>query len=626
MLVLDLQSAVAANAAAGLFLAARSLAAKLTPALPMPEVAAIIAATGVTRSRAYELRDAVLALLPTLSRPPGRPPTERTPTSDTVLGQLRGEALRFVMRNPGCVHVSTQRSRYAESYCRWVLELRARHADVPLTDFAAAILVPVGTLEDWLRPGRVAATPAVADALPEPPEPNERHAQIDTVLAAWPAWRGTFVDFCTHVRRDLRVPLGRSMIASILFAHGERAPNRRSGRSRDENASRDTFDTFFGGAQWVGDGKQLAVVVDGETTHHNLELVVDAHSGAAVGIDVRDEEDSQAVVAAFEEACSTTGEPALALLLDNKPCNHTDEVDAALGDTLRMRATPDRPQNKAHVEGAFGLFAQTVPPLVLSTRDPRDLARTIARLVATVFFCVLNRRPRRDRDGLSRVQLYGQQVTPGEREAALAALKERVRVQELSRRTRAARTDPVVRALLDEAFGRLGLLDPERHTRDAIAGYSLDVVVDSIAIFDGKRSAGTLPDGVDARYLLGIAKNVHHCHEADAITIALLRERLAARDRFLQPLVRERDSILADANDDPALALDALVDRLVRAERVIDRHFWLDAAAALFPTDDHRRAPLMRRVARRLHAAFGLRPRDRSALERGLVRRLWPLA
>ena len=33
------------------------------------------------------------------------------------------------------------------------------------------------------------------------------------------------------------------------------------------------------------------------------------------------------------------------------------EVDAALGDvTERIRATPFRPQNKAHCEGAFGLF------------------------------------------------------------------------------------------------------------------------------------------------------------------------------------------------------------------------------------------------------------------------------
>jgi hypothetical protein len=48
------------------------------------------------------------------------------------------------------------------------------------------------------------------------------------------------------------------------------------------------------------------------------------------------------------------------------------------------------------------------------------------------------------------------------------------------------------------------LTDPERHVRDAIACYSRDAIVDAIAIFSGKRTAATLPDGVDARYLLGI--------------------------------------------------------------------------------------------------------------------------
>jgi hypothetical protein len=45
----------------------------------------------------------------------------------------------------------------------------------------------------------------------------------------------------------------------------------------------------------------------------------------------------------------------------------------------------------------------------------------------------------------------------------------------------------------------------------------------------GKRTAGTLPDGVDARYLLGIVRNVHHRHEAEPITEALIRERLSHR-------------------------------------------------------------------------------------------------
>ena len=445
------------------------------------------------------------------------------------------------------------------------------------------------------------------------------------MLCAWRGWHGGFGAFCEHVRREHRLELGNTLIAHILFEHGERTPARRPGRSRDDHALRDAFETFFPGAQWVADGKALEVVIDGEVLRVNLELVVDPATGAAVGIAVTDEEDSAAVCEAFASAVETTGEPPIAMLLDNRPSNHTPEVDDALGETMRIRATENRPQNKAHVEGGFGLFAQKVPPIELDTRDSRALARAIATIVALAFFRAINRAPRIDRDGSSRVDLYARDVTPEEREAAREALRDRMRKQELARKTRAARVDPDVRALLDDAFVRLDLLDPERHVRDAIACYPLDAIVDGIATFDGKRERGSLPEDVTARYLLGIVRNVHHVHEGDAITRALLRERLAARDRFLRPLVHDREEILA-REEGPAAPLDEMLDRLVRAERELDRHFWVDAARDLLATRDQtEQHELARRASRRVHAAFGLRIEDRERLVRMLFRRLWPL-
>jgi hypothetical protein len=755
---------------AGLLLAARSLATahgfalvrvdQMAPAHDLAPVSVdqIVVATGASRTRAYEIKDAIVALLPTLARPPGRPRIEHAPAPPACLAELTSAALRFVMQHPGCVH-SGERASYAEPYRRFVIELREQHADVMRSAFAEAIQIPLGTLDDWMRVasldelaangtsdaldqgatsdivnpldtgeisntvnpqnkeivndtitplnqdvvrdiaslsgehsvGNIAgslcgrdadngtspldrqavddiASPLVTrvvrdvinpadtcmandianpldkravhdsthpledraiDHAANPPRVaahDAKHAQIETVLAAWRVWQGNFRAFCDHVRRDHRLELGNTLIGSILFEHGARTPARRGGRSRDEEALRGSFETFFPGAQWVGDGKQLGVVLDGKTFAINLELVVDAASDAAVGISVRDAEDSAAVVEAFAHGAETTGEAPLALLLDNRPSNHTPDVDAALGDTLRIRATPERPQNKAHVEGAFGLFAQKVPPIELDTRDPHALAKTIAQLVATTFFRALNRAPRRDRDGKTRVELYAQDVTPEQREAARIALRERMRKQELARQTRAARIDPVIRAHLDDAFARLGLLDPERHIRDAIACYSHDSIVDAIAIFTGKRTAGTLPAGVDARYLLGIVRNLHHRHESESITEELIRERLAARDRFLEPLVHQRDTILAAADADVGATLITLVDRLMRAERAIDRHVWLEAAADLVTSRAHdERVTLAKRAARRIHTAFRISTHDRDHLERAFLRRLWPL-
>jgi hypothetical protein len=644
----DRASEIPPVAIAGALLAVRNQA--LQRGLVMSSVDQIVSAMGASRSRAYEIKDTVVAFLPTLVRPPGRPRIEPAPAPPGPHAALMSEALCFLMRHPGCLQVGEERARYSDHYRRFVIELRERYAEVVASEFAEAIQLPLGTLQDWMRntppddhacddtadPHEQAghgatdsleahAGPEIADPRPTA-EPDARRAQIETVLAAWRVWHGDFGAFCAHVRRDHRLELGNTLIASILFAHGARTPARRAGRSRDEEALRGSFETFFPGAQWVGDGKQLKVVLDGKTFCMNLELIIDAASDAAVGISIRDEEDSAAVIEAFEHGKQTTGDPPLAQLLDNRPSNHTPEVDAALDATMRIRATPARPQNKAHVEGAFGLFAQKVPALELDTRNPHTLAKTIARLVATTFFRALNRAPRRDRDGKTRVDLYAQDVTPEQREAARAALRERMRKQELARQTRAARLDPVIRALLDDGFARLGLLDPERHFRDAIACYPRDAIVDAMAIFAGKRTAGTLPEGVDARYLLGIVKNVHHLHEAEPITEALIRERLAARDRFLAPLVRERAAILAAGGSDVSATLIALVDRLVRAEHAIDRHVWLDAAADLVaPLGHDERIALAQCAARRIHTAFKTSSHDRDRLERSLLRRLWPL-
>ncbi|HEY6353262.1 MAG TPA: hypothetical protein VIY30_02135, partial [Burkholderiaceae bacterium] len=62
---------------AGVLLAARSLSAP--HGVPQPSVSEILRLTGATRSRAYEIKDALEAVLPTLARPPGRPRVEPAP-------------------------------------------------------------------------------------------------------------------------------------------------------------------------------------------------------------------------------------------------------------------------------------------------------------------------------------------------------------------------------------------------------------------------------------------------------------------------------------------------------------------------------------------------------------------
>jgi hypothetical protein len=422
--------------------------------------------------------------------------------------------------------------------------------------------------------------------------------------------------------------MGKQLIAYILEACNERQPRRRQGRTADETALRGSFDTFFPGAQWVGDGKAVDVVVNGDKHTVNLELNVDAHTGAWVGLSVRDEEDSTAVIEAFENGISTTGAAPIAELLDNKPCNHTPEVDAALteANTLLIRATPQRPENKAHVEGAFGLFSQNAPPIEINTHaSNKDIARQLLLLVAVTFACGINRRPRTDRAGRSRVELHADKPDEQQVEQAKKALEDRWRKQEKARATKEARQQPHIRQLLDEHFEALGLSDPKRYTRLAIALYPLDAIVDGIAIFTSKKHANTLPDDADGRYLLGIVRNVAAKREGDLIAEMLWTHRTRARDIAIALLKSERNEVCQPSR--PAQdVIHNCVDNAMETERKLDRLFWLTAAVDYMKTQPQSTHwQLYNRAARRINTVFRVPSTQRQEATVFLADRMVPL-
>jgi len=607
--------------ACALLLLARALCKSLV--LPAPTVAEILAATKAPRSTAYELFDVIVELLPTLVRTRGRPPKPTTTTTTTEGGALTRAVLGYVMGHPGCVRRGEARQHYSDAFRRFVLDLRAEHEAVEHEAFADATGLPLGTLKDWLqRP----ASPTEATEPAAPARPDAEGPQMQTVLDAWPRWEGGFLGFCEHVQGELRVPFGRDLVARILEVHGLRRRAKRDGRRPDEIALRGAFRTFFPGAQWVGDGMQVPVVVDDRRFIFNLELDVDAYTGAFAGASVRREEDAAAVVEAFNDGVLTTGAPPLALLLDNRPSNHTPDVDLALGDTLRIRATPERPQNKAHVEGAFGLFSQVLPELVLDTRSGQHaLAAAFLSLIVQVWARTTNHRPRKDRGGRSRVDLYSDPPSDEQVEQARRELRETTERQERARRTLEARRRPDVLLLLDTHFARLGLLDPERHIRIATAGHPFDAIVDGIAIFEGKRLAKTLPDGVDARYLHGIVRNIAAQTEGEHIARRLFALRIEARDTMLASLVAARD-IACAVPDTPRVVADC-VDRALAVQSPLERTFWLDSLANVIRArDPAEHAALFAATARRIEATFAVTPRERHDAVRLLADRVVVLA
>ncbi len=601
-------SEIPSTAIAALLLAARSYL--VAYGLEAPRVSEIVAATGVARSRAFELKSRLEAHLETLVGAAGRP-SRAEPAPEPASPGLTARMLDYVLEHPGCVSGGADRRRYSDPLRFEVLQWLDEHRHRPLEQLAAELRIPLGTLKDWVRDDRRPAA--------DPGEPRQAAQAIDptlpqleTLLAEWSHWTGGFSTFCDHVRRHCAMEWGRTSIARILEEHGVRLPRRRPGRSPDEDGLRGAFETFFPNAQWVGDGMQVVVEVDDVPHVFNVEMNVDAFTAAFVGAHVSATEDAAAVVAAFEDSVATTGTSPEALLLDNKPSNHTPAVDDALGSTLRIRATPYRPQNKAHVEGGFGLLKPTLEGLTLNGDTPQERAASFLRALVTTAARAINHRPRPDRGGASRADLMNVTPTPEQIEHARQALRERLEQQRKARATRAARQDPIVRSTIEEAFARLGLDDPQGHLLTATARYPLDAVVEGIAIYEARHRLGTLPEGVDARYLRAIVENVSDENEVWALAEALWDARCRAADRIAEQLQAEASTLARTARSEEDRLLPT-IDRALRETRRLQHFFWLSTAADLINATPYPAQQALFRLAARRIAATRAIPRERRA-------------
>lgn len=530
---------------------------------------------GASRSQAYEMVGRLKDAIGTLCGLPGRPRESAQPDAATAVTR---SVLDFLLAQPGAARTGESRAHYGDAFRRHVLSIAAPDAighDLTREQLADAARVPLGTLQDWLREPDLSGatstpTPAV-DGL------NVRQAHVGTILAEWSHWHGTFTAFCQHLRDQHRVPYGQDFVGSILHAAGLR---QRKGRGQSQAPwSAGTFRTFFPGAQWLGDGTTIAIWLNSQCFTFNVEAMSDPASDALVGVTVGDAEDERAVIDTFEGGCKTAGDRPIALTLDNRPSNLTPGVADAIAPTVLLAATPGRGQAKAPLEGGFGLFQQTAPPLVIQGGTLREVARSVLELTMTIWAWARNGRPRTRLGGRAPRDFYRDaKPTPEEVCEVEDYLRELQRRQERIRRTRAARLDPVRIAILTEKLAQFDIPDPDGRIARQLAGFSRDAIVRGLATYTAKREADTLPAGPDPhRYLGGIIRNLHDRQELELTGRHLLELRLRLADLTLTPLETQADRIRESRP--PTLLPREFVDKALGAESAIEFRFWSTAAA-----------------------------------------------
>lgn len=588
---------------------------------------------GAGRSQAYSMLGRLRAGVETLARPAGRPAEPKA--DDDKLLKLTKSVISFLKEHPGCCSKSGGRTLYHDVFRRFVVDLFAPGGlavDIAVGQVADAIDVPLGTLEDWLHAALSSPAPThdpeQADS-PTEPRFSTTQPQIATLLVEYPNWKGTLSGFCEYARSELGLPFGRGFITTVLTAAGLHSPKPRN-RPHQAPWSRGAMRRDFPGMQWFGDGKQLTIVFKGQRFTFNLEAFVDGATAATVGAIVSETEDARAVVDAFHDGiCTVEGQVPMAATLDNRSCNNAPEVEQTLSCCELLHSAPGRPQAKAVVEGAFGLFEQMLPsPMVVVGDDDQHIAASIAELVSRAFYLGRNGRPSRRLGGRTPADVYmDARPTEEQVEASKQWLLELRRREEVARNTRLRRTDPIRREVLRRELERLGIDDPKGKVALSLAGYSMDAIVAGIAIFEAKRQQRTLPvDCFPDRYLGGIIRNVEDREFLERMGRKLLELRLDVSDRQLAPFRAQAADIDAAALG-PAERTREFVLRGLQADSTLEFRFWsscaLDAISVVPPSE---LAPLCTHLRRMIAASFRVDIRRRERFLADLMAAAVPVA
>ena len=550
----------------------------------------ILDLTGSGRSQAYARAARLRELLATLAGKPGRPVAKPAPAE--AQQAVSRAILNYLMRHPGSAYLERERYCYLDDFRRFIVGLvepGQPGSGLSVAQLADASQIPLGTLKNWFWQS--------ASYEPESPPATSLHQEHrHQILDLYQVWEGTLTAFGRCVREEHRLNYGDTAIRSILQNAG--LLRRRS--SKTVTQDRGAYRKLFPGAQWLGDGSTMKV--------HCIPVQWDVASNALVSVDVSDSENEAAVLRAFQDGVAVAGKAPLSLSLDNKPCNHTAVIEEATAEvgTALLPTTPFRPQSKAPLEGAFGLFKQCLPELILWGDNPRELARLVLMLVFSAWAMGRNGRPRKNLGNKSPIDHYlGSEPSPEQEAEARRYIEEQRRKQEALRRTREERADPVKLEFLKQVLSELNIADPDHRLALELAYYSRDSIVNGIGIFQAKSQLGTVPSDADpGRYLRGIIRNAYDQAELEVAAEFHLQNRLYLRDLSLRGLVAQ-DEELRQSCSTAQQQLWALIDRALAAPTTIDYHFWaMRAAETISGATAAERVSLYRSAAKRIAASY----------------------
>jgi len=557
---------------------------------------------GANRTSAYEQARRLMAVLSDLATAsPGRPPKASPSTEESMRRlELRNAVLQYRVDHPGSwVQGPRGRTEYSSEMKRFVLARRDSWEGT-LESFAEASGVPLDTLRDWLAEDSLEGLGAEAEtAKPTFWVPIDVSEMVRRIVDSYEQWQGSLRSFVRLAPRQLGISSGQ--LAKVMRILGEI----RQRRTRPLYRYRGETRRLVPGLVLVTDGTQIEVFLSGSgrRIQLNWQGTVDQATGCHTPAQpvVTPTEDAASVRRAYDQSLVTlAGVVPEAFLHDGKPCYQEAELVESLAqdETEPLPATPGRPQNKAICEGSFGLFEQRVGTLVLDDSSTETLVQSALSEILRAYTAASNGIPRRELKDQSPLSALRRRV-PSEKQLEA----DRTYLRKLTARHREKPPppdEPIRRALLDEGYERLGVVDhdPEGKQRQRIARFCTPE-----AIRQGLALVAARIERLDSqhphRYLHQVIENVQDELDLERAAVELDHLNRTQAQHWMGRYEQQLNELREQRPQPERLAL-ALAEKAAQAEIPLGGLFWKRQLLAFLDGESH----LLEAVRRHLIRLF----------------------
>lgn len=312
--------------------------------------------------------------------------------------------------------------------------------------------------------------------------------------------------FTDHIRKEHNIDLSRKTVSDILIANDRHRISTKRRRPRFYQSIRQTVPNGLISI----DGSEMTIVIDHVPYTFNLEMAVDVRSYCHSAFHIGDTETSEEVIRVIEEHIVNHGPP-LGMLADHRSGNLSSETLSYLNrkEIDLVPAGPGNPKGNGTIEGAFSELKEAIGNIRLDTSSPRALAKSILKIIVSLYIRMRNRIPR-----------TGEKATPIETIKLAVSEQERKKLREHYQR-RIKKTDaPDMNSKLDRLDWiirnhNLEIDEPSyKRAQKCITAYELAAIAGSEAAFlvAIRRDNGrcTLP------YFFGILRNKQQEMDDDA--------------------------------------------------------------------------------------------------------------